>query len=68
MGRKVNEDRVWDVVETVKAHDGQYRANDIAEELGLHPQTVSRLLSATETVGDERLVEDDYGFLGIFKK
>lgn len=68
MGRKVNEDRVWEVMETINAHDGQYRANDIAEELGLHPQAVSRLLTATEYIGDDLLVEDDHGFLGIFKR
>lgn len=68
MGRKVNQDRVREVVETIKTHNGQYRANDIAQEMGLHPQAVSRLLAATEVTGNERLVEDDRGFLGIFKK
>jgi Mn-dependent DtxR family transcriptional regulator len=64
MGRKANPDRVKEVVEVIRTHDGKVRANDIAKELELHPQTVSRLLAAT----DDLLTEDDRGFLGIFKK
>ena len=64
MGRKANPDRVKDVVEVIRTHDGKVRANDIAKELNLHPQAVSRLLAAT----NELLTEDDCGFLGIFKK
>jgi predicted transcriptional regulator len=63
VGRKANPDRVKEVVEVIRTHNGQVRANDIAKELKLHPQAVSRLLAAT----DELLTEDDHGFLGIFK-
>lgn len=68
MGRKTRSDRLANVVAAIRRNDGRIRANDIAKELNLHPQAVSRLLAATETTGDERLYEDDWGFLGIFKK
>ncbi len=64
MGRKVNSDRLADVVQTIRQNDGKVRSNDIAKKLNLHPQAVARLLSTTE----ELLCEDDNGFLGIFKK
>lgn len=68
MGRKTNQGRLAAVVATIRNKNGQVRANDIAKELNLHPQAISRLLAATETEGDARLVEDDRGFLGVFKK
>ena len=33
VGRKANPDRVKDVVEVIRTHDGKVRANDIAKEL-----------------------------------
>jgi hypothetical protein len=68
MGRKMDSERLAEVMQTIQKHDGKYRANDVAKELGLHPQAVVRLLSATETARDSLLCEDDRGFLSIFKK
>lgn len=68
MGRKLNQDRLEDVLQTIKEHDGQYKANDVAKELDLHPQTVARLLASVDDHSTELLCEDDWGFLGIFKK
>jgi hypothetical protein len=68
MGRKLNQARLEDVLQTIREHDGHYKANDVAKELDLHPQTVARLLSAAETAEDSLLCEDERGFLSIFKK
>ena len=53
MGRKINLGRLSEVLETI-------RANDIAKQLGLHPQQVTRCLPSLEM-----LYEDDKGFLGV---
>lgn len=68
MGRKVNSERLEEVVQTIREHDGEVRANDIAKELDLHPETVARLLSVADRESEELLIEDDEGYLGIFKK
>jgi hypothetical protein len=68
MGRKVNSEQLEEVVQTIREHDGQIRANDIAKELDLHPEAVARLLAVADKEGEEMLVEDDQGYLGIFKK
>jgi predicted transcriptional regulator len=68
MGRKTDSDRLAEVIQTIQTRDGKCRANDVAKELGLHPQAVARLLSAAETARDSLLCEDDRGFLSIFKK
>lgn len=68
MGRNTNTDRLAQVIQTIRQKDGQVRANDIARELDLHPQAVSRLLSAADEESGELLYEDDRGFLGIFKR
>lgn len=67
MGRKVNTERLEEVLQTIRENDGQMRANDIAKELDLHPETVARLLAVADNESDELLTEDDQGFLGIFK-
>ncbi len=68
MGRKTDSERLAEVIQTIQKHEGKYRANDVAKELGLHPQAVARLLSTAETGKDSLLCEDDRGFLSIFKK
>jgi hypothetical protein len=68
MGRKVNSERLEEVVQTIREHDGQIRANDIAKELDLHPEAVARLLAAADRESEALLIEDDQGYLGIFKK
>jgi Mn-dependent DtxR family transcriptional regulator len=68
MGRKVNADRLSDVVRTIQQNDGRVRANDIAKELKLHPQAVTRLLAVVNEETGALLYEDDRGFLGIFKR
>ena len=68
MGRKINKERLSDVVQTIAENDGQLRANDIAKQLALHPQAVNRLLSVVDNETETLLCEDDLGFLGIFKR
>ena len=68
MGRKVSIDRVVSVLKTIQEHDGQFRANDVAKQLGLHPQEVARILPAIGEETEELLCEDDRGFLSIFKR
>ncbi len=68
MGRNINSDKVAEVIKTIQEHDGQLRANDVAKQLGLHPQEVARLLPAIGGTTEELLSEDDKGFLSIFKK
>lgn len=68
MGRKVNTERLEEVMQVIREHDEELRANDIAKELDLHPETVARLLAAADRESEELLIEDDEGFLGIFKK
>jgi len=68
MGRKVNQDRLNAVVQTIRKHDNEYRANDVARELNMHPQAVARLLPAIDDHTTELLYENEKGFLGIFKK
>jgi len=68
MGRNLNQDRLEDVLQTIREHDGQYKANDVAKELDLHPQIVARLLSSVDDHSTDLLYEDDRGFLGLFKK
>ncbi len=68
MARKTNLERLNEVVETIRLNDGLVRANDIAHQLNLHPQAVTRLLSVVDTETDELLTESNKGFLGIFKK
>lgn len=68
MGRKVNKERLSQVVQTIQEHDGQLRANDLAKQLELHPQAVSRLLSVVDDETETLLCEDDRGFLGIFRR
>jgi DNA-binding IclR family transcriptional regulator len=68
MGRKINSDKVVVVLKTIQEHDGQFRANDVAKQLGLHPQEVARLLPAIGELTETLLSEDDKGFLSIFKK
>jgi Mn-dependent DtxR family transcriptional regulator len=68
MGRKVNMERLSDVLETIRENDCKVRANDVARRLNLHPQVVTRLLPAFEEQTEELLYEDDKGFLGIFKR
>jgi Mn-dependent DtxR family transcriptional regulator len=68
MGRKVNSERLEEVVQTIREHNGEVRANDIAKELDLHPEAVARLLAVADRESEELLIEDDKGYLGIFKK
>lgn len=68
MGRKVNTERLEEVMQIIREHDEELRANDIAKELDLHPETVARLLAVADRESEELLIEDDEGFLGIFKK
>jgi hypothetical protein len=68
MGRKLDQDRLENVLQTIRKHDGQYKANDVAKALDLHPQTVARLLASVENHSADLLYEDDRGFLGLFKK
>jgi DNA-binding IclR family transcriptional regulator len=68
MGRKLDQDRLENVLQTIRKHDGQYKANDVAKALDLHPQTVARLLASVENHSVDLLYEDDRGFLGLFKK
>ncbi len=68
MGRKINFGRLSDFIETIRENDCKLRANDAAKQLGLHPQSITRLLVASEEQAEELLYEDDKGFLGIFKR
>ena len=68
MGRQVSLDRVVSVLKTIQEHDGQFRANDVAKQLGLHPQEVARILPAIGEETEELLCEDDRGFLSIYKR
>ncbi len=68
VGRRVNPDRLADILQTIRENDGKFRANDIAKELKLHPQAVARLLPTIDEESEELLYEDDKGFLGIFKR
>ena len=68
MGRKLNQARLEDVLQTIREHDGQYKANGVAKELDLHPQTVARLLASVDDHSTDLLYEDDRGFLSLFKK
>lgn len=67
MGRRVNLDKLHDVLDTIRENEGLVRANDIAKNLNLHPQAVIRLLTTVDDETDELLYEDDKGFLSIFK-
>lgn len=66
MGRKTDPQNADCVLNLIKTHNGQVRANDIARQTGMHPQAVSRLLASMEDVTGILLDEDDRGFLGIF--
>ncbi len=68
MGRKINRDRLVDVWQTIKENDTVFRSTDVAKKLSLHPQAIARLLTAFEDETEYLLIEDDKGFLGIFKK
>jgi len=68
VGRKVNTQRLAQVLSTIEENEGKLRANDIAKQLGIHPQAIARLLPAFGTETEELLYEDDRGFLGIFKR
>jgi hypothetical protein len=68
MGRKIDSDKVVVVLKTIQEHDGQFRANDVAKQLGLHPQEVARLLPAIGELTETLLSEDDKGFLSIFNQ
>lgn len=68
MGRKVNTQRLAEVLNSIKENDGKLRATDIAKQLGVHPQMITRLLPAFGSETEDLLVEDDRGFLGIFKR
>ena len=68
MGRKTSLSRLNEVVETIRSNDGLLRVNDIAIKLNLHPQAIARLLSVVDKETDNRLIEDDKGFLGIFQR
>ncbi|MEW5956223.1 MAG: hypothetical protein AB1801_00745 [Chloroflexota bacterium] len=67
MGRKINADRTEIVLKTVAQNNGQLCAGGIAKLLGLHPQEVSRVLTALEDQPDKQVCEDDRGRLSIFK-
>jgi hypothetical protein len=68
MGCKLDQDRLENVLQTIKEHNDQYKANDVAKALDLHPQTVARFLASVENHSADLLYEDDRGFLGLFKK
>jgi len=68
MRRKVNLQNVKSIVQSIQNHNNQFRAADIAREMGLHPQAVSRLLAIIEETTGTLLQEDDQGKLGIFKR
>ncbi|GEM_PF-3297111 len=67
MGRKVNPQKVVEVIKVIRENDGKLRANDVAKQLGLHPQEVARVLPAIDDGEEKFLYEDDKGFLSIFK-
>jgi len=67
MGRKVNPEKVVEVIKTIRENDGKLRANNVAKQLGLHPEEVARVLSTLEDGEEKVLYEDDKGFLSIFK-
>ena len=66
MARKVNQANANKVLRCILANSGNVRANDIARQTGMHPQSVSRLLSTMDETTGVLLQEDDHGFLGIF--
>ncbi len=66
MGRKTNAHNAHKVLSCIQTSDGYVRANDIARQTGLHPQTVSRLLATMDETTGVLLQEDARGFLGIF--
>ena len=66
MGRKINLERLSDVLKIIQENDGQFRANDIAKQLDLHPQAIARVLPAFGEETEELICEDDRGFLKIF--
>jgi DNA-binding IclR family transcriptional regulator len=66
VGRKIDPDRSQAILEAVQAGNGTVRAADLAKKLNLHPQEVSRVLTALEDKPVKQLCEDDRGFLSIF--
>ncbi len=68
MGRNVNRVNLMNIIEAIRESDGLVRMNDISKRLKLHPQTVCRLLPLIGKETEELLIEDDKGFLGIFKR
>jgi len=67
MGRRLNTDRREAVLKTIKQNDGRLKAAGVAKLLGVHPQEVSRVLTALEDEPEKALCEDDKGFLSRFK-
>jgi len=67
MGRKVNPEKVVEVIKTIRENDGKLRANNVAKQLGLHPEEMARVLTTIENDEEKVLCEDDKGFLNIFK-
>ena len=67
MGRKINSERLAQVLSAIERNDGKVRAADIAKQLGLHPQMIARLLPAFGADTEHLLYEDEQGYLGIFK-
>ncbi len=66
MGRKPNQVRLEALINIIEQNDGKVRAADIAKQLHVSRSAVTRLLPAAEQ--HVLLMEDDRGFLGIFKK
>lgn len=66
MGRRSNGANARKVLNCIQVNDGQILANDIANQTGMHPQAVSRLLASMEDTTGVLLQEDNHGRLGIF--
>ena len=67
MGRQADEQRIEAILQLIGENDGHLRAADIAQKLGLPKSSVTRLLPVIDSGEEKRLVEDERGFLGLFK-
>ena len=68
MGRKISTERRDDVLQAIAENDNQHRIAGLARLLGLHPQAVTRIITALEDEDEKLVCEDDKGFLSIFRK
>ena len=67
MGRKIDSDRRETILKAIEDNSGGLRAGGVAKLLGLHPQEVTRVLTALEDEPEKHIYEDDDGFLSWLK-